>query len=219
MAEILITGGNRGIGLEMARIFSTRGDRVRVACREAGSELESLGVGVSTGFDVTSDEAVARLAAELGGTRIDVLINNAGILTSETVDDLDFERMRRQFEVNTLGPLRVTRGLLGHLAAGARVVMITSRMGSIADNGSGGYYGYRMSKCALNMAAVSLARDLDDRGIAVGVLHPGMVATEMTGRQGIPPQEAAAGLVARIDELDAGRSGQFFHANGEPLPW
>ncbi len=219
MAEILITGGNRGIGLELARMFSARGDHVRVACRTASAELKALGVEIIGGFDVTRDDAVASLVAGLGDARIDLLINNAGILSSETLADLDFERVRAQFEVNALGPLRVTLGLLDRLAENAKVVMITSRMGSIADNGSGGYYGYRMSKCALNMAAVSLSRDLADRGIAVGILHPGMVATEMTGRQGIPPAESAAGLVARIDELDLSRSGKFFHANGEELPW
>jgi NAD(P)-dependent dehydrogenase (short-subunit alcohol dehydrogenase family) len=121
--------------------------------------------------------------------------------------------------VNALGPLRVTRALLPNLVGGSKVVIVTSRMGSIADNGSGGYYGYRMSKAAVNAAGVSLARDLAPRGITVLLLHPGMVATEMTGASGIPVAESVAGLLARIDELGQQASGSFHHANGETLPW
>jgi NAD(P)-dependent dehydrogenase (short-subunit alcohol dehydrogenase family) len=155
----------------------------------------------------------------VAGQRIDVLVNNAGILSEESLDDLDVERIRRQFEVNALGPLRVTQALLGNLGRGAKVAIITSRMGSVADNGSGGYYGYRMSKAAVNMAGMSLARDLRDRGITVLLLHPGMVATGMTGSRGIPVAESAAGLIARIDSLGIADTGTFHHANGEPLPW
>ena len=148
-----------------------------------------------------------------------MLVNNAGILSRDALDDLDFDGMRRQFEVNALAPLRVTRALLPNLGAGSKVVIITSRMGSIADNGSGGYYGYRMSRAAVNIAGVSLARDLRERGIAVLLLHPGMVATEMTGQHGIPVAEAARNLVARIETLGLDQTGSFHHANGEPLPW
>jgi NAD(P)-dependent dehydrogenase (short-subunit alcohol dehydrogenase family) len=148
-----------------------------------------------------------------------VLVNNAGILARDSLAELDFDGMRRQFEVNALAPLRVTHALLPNLGAGSKVVIITSRMGSIADNGSGGYYGYRMSKAAVNIAGVSLARDLRDRDIAVLLLHPGMVATEMTGHQGVPAAEAARNLVARIETLGLEQSGSFHHANGEPLPW
>jgi NAD(P)-dependent dehydrogenase (short-subunit alcohol dehydrogenase family) len=125
----------------------------------------------------------------------------------------------RQFEVNALAPLLLARALLPHLGAGSKLALISSRMGSIDDNGSGGYYGYRMSKVALNMAGRSLAIDLRPRGIAVAILHPGMVATRMVGFTGIPPEEAARGLLARINELSPATSGQFFHANGELLPW
>jgi NAD(P)-dependent dehydrogenase (short-subunit alcohol dehydrogenase family) len=159
------------------------------------------------------------LAGQLAGRSLDLLINNAGILTVESLGDLDYERIRRQFEVNTLGPLRVTTALLPNLHNGAKVAIITSRMGSIGDNGSGGYYGYRISKAGVNMAGVSLARDLASRGIGVFILHPGMVATEMTDGQGIPPAESAANLLARLDELDISRTGTFLHANGAMLPW
>jgi len=219
MPTVLITGASQGIGLELCRQLQERGYDVIAACRRASDELRSLGCGIVEEVEVTDDDSVARLATALGGRNIDVLVNNAGILMRETLDDLDFDRMRQQFEVNALGPLRVTRALLDNLGGGSKVVIITSRMGSIADNGSGGYYGYRMSKAAVNMAGVTLARDLASRGITVLLLHPGMVATGMTGHHGIPVSESAASLIARIESMGFVQSGSFHHANGEPLPW
>jgi len=219
MQTCLVTGANRGIGLELCRQLAARGDHVIAACRRTNADLDAIATEVHPGVEVTDTASVEGLAKALGGRAIDVLINCAGILTRESLDDLDFERMRLQFEVNSLGPLRVTHALLPNLATGAKVAIVTSRMGSIADNTSGGRYGYRMSKAAVNIAGVSLARDLGERGIAVALLHPGMVATEMTDHQGIPPAEAAAGLIARIDELTLETSGRFRHANRESLPW
>ena len=219
MKTFLVTGASRGIGLELCRQLGQAGHRVIAVCRTPSDELRGLRGRIIDGVEVTDDAAVARLAAGIGGERIDVLVNNAGVLARDSLEDLDFEGMRRQFEVNALGPLRVTRALLPNLGTGSKVVIITSRMGSIADNSSGGYYGYRMSKAAVNIAGVSLARDLRGRGIAVLLLHPGMVATEMTGRHGIPAAEAAANLVARIESLGMEQTGSFHHANGEPLPW
>lgn len=220
MATALITGANRGIGLELCKQLKAKGFDVIAACRKSSPELDALGVRVETGVDVASDEAVKKLADKLAGVSIDWLVCNAGILSSESLDDLDFDRIRKQFEVNALGPLRVTKALLPHLKKGSKVALITSRMGSIADNGSGGMYGYRMSKAALNMAGKSLAVDLKDRGIAVIILHPGFVRTDMTGGNGmIDPDESARGLIARIEELTLDRSGTFRHMNGDELPW
>ena len=159
------------------------------------------------------------MSKELGDTRIDLLINNAGIFENETFDDLDFDQIRTHFEINTLGALLVTSVMRGHLDQGSKIIIMTSRMGSIDDNGSGGYYAYRISKAALNMVGVNLAHDFRNKGIAVAILHPGMVATEMTGRHGIPVSESTEGLVARIDQLRIEDSGGFLHANGERLPW
>jgi NAD(P)-dependent dehydrogenase (short-subunit alcohol dehydrogenase family) len=147
------------------------------------------------------------------------LINNAAIIEGVSLANLDFDSIRRQFEVNALGPLRVTKALLGNLAAGAKVVLMTSRMGSIDDNTSGGSYGYRMSKVALCMAGKSLSYDLKPQGIAVAILHPGLVQTRMTGFSGITTETAVAGLLARIDGLTLGNTGTFWHSNGEVLPW
>lgn len=219
MTTWVISGAGRGIGLALVEALGARGDHVIALCRRAGKELTRSGAQVIEGIDVTSDASMRELRERLGDTAVDVLVNNAGVLTREGLDGLDFDAIRRQFEVNTLGPLRLTATLLGHLRTGSKVAIVTSRMGSIADNGSGGYYGYRASKAAVNAVGMSLSRDLADRGIAVALLHPGMVATQMTGGNGIPPSDAAAGLLARIDELTIDTTGNFRHANGEDLPW
>lgn len=220
MSTALVTGANRGIGLELCRLMAARGDQVIAACRKAGSDLEKLGVRVEQGVDVSDAKSVEALAQRLEGTALDVLVNNAGVLGHEGLDSLDFDAMRRQFEVNALGPLRVTSAVLPLLHKGSRVAIVSSRMGSIADNTSGGSYGYRMSKAAVNAAGRSLANDLAMRGIAVVILHPGFVRTEMTGHNGmIDPPDAARGLLARIDELTPETTGRFLHQSGEELPW
>lgn len=219
MATFLITGSNRGIGLELCRQLRERGETVLAACRRSSPELDRLGVRVLPRVDVADGAAVEALAAGLAGTRLDVLVHNAGMMTREGLEDLDLDAVRAQLETNTLGPLRVTRALLPNLGRGAKVAIVTSLMGSMGDNGSGGYYGYRLSKAAVNMVGVNLARDLEDRGILVVLLHPGMVATEMTGGRGIPVAESVRGLIGRIDALEPGDSGTFWHARGERLPW
>ena len=175
---------------------------------------------------MTSDSSIACLAERLDGTRLDVLINNAGVVELCELGRLDFAKLRREYEVNALGPLRVTQALLGCLGEGSKVGIVTSRVGSLGENVSGGLYGYRMSKAAANMAGICLARDLVKRGIAVICLHPGTVRTEMTrglpgavGGASVEPAEAARGLVTRIEELTLQTTGTFRHANGETLPW
>jgi NAD(P)-dependent dehydrogenase (short-subunit alcohol dehydrogenase family) len=221
MATYLVTGANRGIGYEYCRQLQARGDRVIAVCRTASEELRRLGVQLEEGTDITSDATVASLRDRLGDTLLDVLINNAGIIKRVTLENLDFDSIREQFEVNALGPLRVTHALLPLLQAGSKVVLMTSRMGSIADNTSGSSYGYRMSKVALSMAGKSLAVDLKPRGIAVAIFHPGLVQTRMTNftASGITPEESVKGLLTRIDELTLENTGTFWHANGEILPW
>lgn len=220
MATYLITGANRGIGFELARQLKERGDEVVAACRRASDELKALGVRVIEDVDVTSDASVGALADALDGTKIDVLINNAGILEGDDLPGLDFASVERQLQVNAIGPLRVTKGLMNRFARPTKVAIITSRMGSIADNDSGRMYGYRMSKAAVNAAGRSLARDLAHCDVAVALLHPGFVQTEMTGGRGnVTAAESAAGLIARIDALSLETTGKFLHANGEELPW
>lgn len=221
MKTFLVTGSNRGIGLEYCRQLQTRGEQVIAVCRQPSPELEALGVRLETGVDITSGDSVTNLVERLDGMPIDGLIHNAGILESTSLDRLDLASMRRQFEVNALAPLRLTQALLGQLQAGSKLILMTSRMGSIDDNSSGGSYGYRMSKVALNMAGRSLAIDLRPRGIAVAILHPGLVRTRMVNfnAQGISPEQAVRGLLQRIDALTMETSGTFWHANGDVLPW
>jgi NAD(P)-dependent dehydrogenase (short-subunit alcohol dehydrogenase family) len=180
-------------------------------------------VRVEDGIDISTDEGCAALAARLVGVPLDLVIHNAGVLTEESLGSLDADaaaRIRQQFEVNALAPLRLTALLAPQLARGAKLVLITSRMGSIADNTSGGYFGYRMSKAALNAAGRSLAIDLAPRGVMVAMLHPGFVQTPMTGGRGdVDAATAARNLIARIDELTPATSGSFVHANGSSLPW
>lgn len=219
MKYVLITGANRGIGLELASQLSESGVQVVAACRKASEPLRRMKVKIFEGLDLSRPESFDALFRFLTGIQLDLLINNAGILIPDNLDSLDFTDLDTQILVNAIGPLRLSRTLLPKMEAESKIAFITSRMGSIGDNHSGAYYGYRMSKAALNAGAVSLARDLLSRKIWVGVFHPGMVATEMTGRQGISPQEAAAGLIQQIQNLSRERSGRFFHQNGEELPW
>ena len=217
----LITGTNRGIGLEYCRQLQDRGDEVIAVCRQPSEELQNLGVRIESGIDLTSKEAVGNLVKKLDGKQIDVLINNAGIVERISLEQLDLDSIRRQFEVNAIAPLYFTKALLPNLANGSKVIMMTSRMGSIDDNTSGGSYGYRMSKVALSMAGKSLSVDLKPQGIAVAILHPGLVKTRMTNftDSGITTETSVKGLLARIEALNLDNTGTFWHSNGEILPW
>ena len=223
MRTVVISGANRGIGLALAESYRALGAHVVGLCRQASPVLEASGAQIIEGVDVTSPDSLRMAAGRVEGSA-DVLIANAGLLTNESIDALAdpsaLDRIRRQFEVNALGALLTVHAFADRLRHGSRVAVITSRMGSVADNTSGGHYGYRMSKAALNAAAKSLAVDLKPRGIPVAILHPGFVRTDMTSRHGdAEPGEAAAMLVDRIDALDLASSGTFWHANGTVLPW
>lgn len=214
-----MVGASRGIGLELVRQLQARGESVIATCRSRSPGLDAVGCRVVEGIDVGDDGVGAALSAGVGEARVDVLVCNAGILRHDG-GRIDVASAREQLEVNALGPLRVVEALLPHLGRGAKIGLVSSMAGSIGDGPSGGMYGYRMSKAALNMAAANLARDLAERAIHVVALHPGYVRTEMTGGAGnVEPADAAAGLIARLDELDASRSGTFVHADGRQLPW
>lgn len=217
---VLVTGANRGVGLALAEQYHKAGWRVIGACRESSDDLQAVADKVIDRIDVTQADSVAALAHGLEGETLDLLINNAGLLQDESLGSLDFDSIRTQMEINAYAPLRVCETLLPHLKSGSKIANITSRMGSIADNDSGGRYGYRASKAALNAFGKSLAMDLKPKGIAVAQLHPGYVKTRMVNFGGvISPEEAAAGIVARIDALTLDNTGGFWHSNGEELPW
>jgi len=218
--QVVITGANRGIGLALTQAFLAKGDKVYALCRQSSMTLNNTNATVIEGVDVASEKGLATMVDALAGVSIDRLICNAGILRDENLQQFNVDTMREQFEVNTLAPLRVVHALENQLVKGCKIAMITSRMGSIEDNTSGGRFGYRMSKAALNIASVSLSHDLAEREIAVGLYHPGYVQTDMVGGNGdIPANEAANRIVGLIDELTLETSGQFHHSNGEVLPW
>lgn len=200
--------------MEFCRQASEAGHRVTALCREASAELSALGVEVIEGVEVASPPSLPDVGA------IDWLVLNAGIWRTENLDSLNFDTIEEQFRVNALGPLRMFEALRSHVGPGAKVGLMTSQMGSMSDNTSGGRYGYRMSKAALNAAGVSLAHDLRPRGIAVALLHPGYVATDMTQHQGaIFPEESVRGLFGVMERLTLETSGTFWNYRGEQLPW
>lgn len=220
MANVVITGANRGIGLALVKQYITKGDKVYALCRTCSDELNKSGAKVVNKVDVGNPESLPTALAKLKDIKIDLLINNAGVLGVESIQDWDPATIEHQYRVNAMGPLLVTQCLLPNIAKGGKIAMITSRMGSMADNGSGGYYGYRMSKAALNAASVSLANDVKEQDIAVAILHPGYVKTGMVNYGGdVDPDDCAADLVKRIDELTMENTGTFWHANGDILPW
>jgi len=223
MAEsdvVVITGANRGIGLELARHYAQEGCEVIGVCRQSSDDLVDVAAQVIDGVDVTTDAGIEKLKAGLAGKSIRLLINNAGRLQDEQLGSIDFDSIRTQMEINAYAPLRVAEALVTQIPEGGKIANITSRMGSIADNDSGGRYGYRASKAALNAFGKSLAMDLKPKGIAVAQLHPGYVKTRMVNFGGlISPEESARGLAERIARLDLENTGSFWHSNGEELPW
>ncbi|MEZ9198334.1 SDR family oxidoreductase [Shewanella sp. 10N.286.54.B9] len=217
---VVITGANRGIGLALASLYAAQGKNVFALCRHASAALSALKVNVVTDIDVATDAGIANMKQALTNIDIDLLLCNAGILRDESLANLNLETIRAQFEVNAVAPLRVVEALQTQLTRGAKVAMITSRMGSIEDNTSGGRYGYRMSKAALNAASMSLSHDLAHREVAVGIYHPGYVQTDMVNHGGdISATESAGRIVGLIEQLDMSQSGVFRHSNGQVLPW
>jgi len=215
-----VVGASRGIGLALCRRLKSLDRSVIATVRQSAPALEALGVRVETGVEITDDASVADLARRLDGVVLDEMICNAGILREDDLDGVELDDVRAQLEVNALGPLRAVKALRRNIRRGGKLALITSRMGSIGDNGSGGYYGYRMSKAALNAAGMSLSRDLRGSGIAVAILHPGFVRTDMTEGSGtVEPDQAAKQLIDRLDALTLETTGTFWHANGQVLPW
>lgn len=222
--KVLVVGSNRGIGLELVKQLSSKGHCVYATCRSPNADLNNInlnGGSIINDIDVANDDTSSKLKSFFDGNKLDWVINNSGILEVESLDDMNYDAIRKQFEVNTLGPIRIYQGIEKSLIPGSKMFIITSRMGSLADNTSGGLYGYRISKAGVNMVGKNLAEDLKKREIAVLLLHPGMVATDMTARWGggISPHESVGGLVARMEESSMKNTGKFYHQNGDELPW
>jgi NAD(P)-dependent dehydrogenase (short-subunit alcohol dehydrogenase family) len=226
----VVTGSNRGFGLALCEALQDRGATVLAACRTSSPELASLEVEVVSGVDVGTDDGVEALGTVVDGRQLDLVLVNAGIVRSMGLDDLDVEGIREQIEVNAIGALRTVRAVVPALREGATICMISSLAGSIGDNGAGGEYGYRMSKAALNMAAVSLSHDLADRGVRVISVHPGRLATRNLDEDGpgvrmpvspdvAPPAVAASELLDLLAGLSHDVSGVFLNRSGETIPW
>ena len=231
MPSVLITGANRGLGLEFARQYVNDGWQVYATCRnpDAAAELHQLadsgGEKVKIlSLDVTDLGSVEAVAAELDGKAIDLLLNNAGVggTRGQTIGNIDYDNWATVLDVNAVGPLRVAEVFVDHVARSDRklIVTLTSGMGSIADNTSGGSFAYRSSKAAVNMVMRSLAIDLAPRGITCIVINPGWVKTDMGGRHGnMTPAESVTKMRRLIDNLGPRQSGKFFNHDGHEYPW
>jgi NAD(P)-dependent dehydrogenase (short-subunit alcohol dehydrogenase family) len=224
MVTVVIVGADRGIGAALVEVYRQRGDNAVAVCLGDGSAWAGTDVRIVGQIDVTNLNAVEKLASELASISIDLLVHVAGVGALDRWREFDFERMLEHYNLNALGPLRVVSALADNLARGSKVGIVTSRMGSIADNQSGRMYSYRMSKAAANMLGVNLHHELKPKGVQVMLLHPGTVATEMTkGARGwdsfTKPGEAAAGLAEQLDALGPETPIEFRHADGTLLPW
>ena len=228
---VLVTGANRGLGLEFVRQYADDGWRVFAASRAPKAarelkELESRHAGriAVLALDVTDGESVKAAAGHLRGEPIDLLLNNAGVggPPGQKVGSLDYAAWARVLDANVLGPARVIEAFVENVAKGRdkRIVTVTSRMGSIEDNSSGGSYAYRSSKAGVNAAMKSFSIDLAPRGITCVVVHPGWVRTDMGGAGGkLTPAESVKSLRSLIESLKKKDSGKFFNYDGQPLPW
>jgi NAD(P)-dependent dehydrogenase (short-subunit alcohol dehydrogenase family) len=231
MPSTLITGGNRGLGLEFARQYAAEGWQVYATCRDPNSASELHRLADASDYkvqimalDVTDLASVKTAAKELEGQAIDLLLNNAGVggPRGQTIGNIDYDAWANVLDVNTLGPLRVSEAFVDHVAESERklIVTLTSGMGSIADNTSGGAFAYRSSKAAVNMVMRSLAIDLAPRGITCVVINPGWVRTDMGGPHGTQtPAESVTKLRRLIDNLKPIHSGKFFNHDGREYAW
>lgn len=226
MPTVLITGANRGIGLELARHYAVDGWSVIGTAREPkkATALTALKGDVRVeALDVTDEKQIKALAKTLDGMAIDVLLNNAGMLTGyESFGETDTASWLKTLHVNTIAPLKVAEAFVEHVARSneKKIASITSGMGSIGNNGSTGAYAYRSSKAALNMAMVTAANELRGRGILVAVISPGWVKTDMGGAEAtLDVRDSAAGIRKVIARMSIAASGRFFNYSGEEIPW
>jgi NAD(P)-dependent dehydrogenase (short-subunit alcohol dehydrogenase family) len=228
MPSTLITGANRGLGFEFARQYLADGWQVYAACRDpaSASELRRLAEDKLRilAIDLTDPASIRAAATELDGQAIDLLLNNAGIIgpRGQTIGNIDYEAWAEVFAVNTMGPMRVLEAFVEHVASSNRklIVTLTSGMGSIADNTSGGSIVYRTSKAAVNMVVRSLAIDLAPRGITCVVVNPGWVRTDMGGPSAsLEPSESISALRRLIATFGPEQSGKFFNHTGREYPW
>lgn len=222
MPTILITGANRGLGLEFVRQYAADGWRVLATVRDplAGRAASDAGGEVFVA-DVSDPNSIRRLKGAVGDTPLDVLLNNAGIYgQDQAFGAVDADGFLNVVRTNTLGPLKMAEAFAGQLAGRKIIASVSSLMGSIAENSSGGFYAYRASKAALNMVMKDLALDLAAQGVTSIALSPGWVRTDMGGPNApLDPPTAVAGMRAVLEKVSLNDSGKFFHFDGRELPW
>lgn len=222
MPTILVTGANRGLGLEFARQYAAAGWRVLATVRDplSGRAVSDAGAEVYVA-DVADIASLRRLRAGLAGIDLDIVLNNAGIYgQNQDFGAVDAAAFQRTMQVNALAPLQVAELFADQVVKGGIIAAVSSKMGSVAENTSGGFYAYRASKAALNMVIKSLSLDLAGRGICVLALSPGWVRTDMGGANApLDPPQAVAGMKAVLDKANLNDSGKFFHFDGSEVAW
>ena len=222
MKTLLITGANRGIGLEFVRQYSADGWQVIACCRRPSEEIGRLSAEVVS-LDVADPEAIDALGRTLSGRTIDLLVNNAGIYPESDSGGFgrtNYDDWARAFSVNAMAPLRLAETIFPMMKPGGKIATVTSKMGSLADNTSGGNYLYRTSKAAANMVMKSLAIDFAPSGVIAIALHPGWVKTDMGGPNALIPVEVSvSGMKRVLDGLSLADSGKFIGFDGIEVPW
>ncbi|PKO92232.1 MAG: short-chain dehydrogenase [Betaproteobacteria bacterium HGW-Betaproteobacteria-1] len=228
-ATVLITGANRGLGLEFAKQYAEAGWQVIACCRWPDEAKELQALAERSGdlleihqLDVADFEEIDALALILQGRAIDLLINNAGVYPQSDFGNVNYEAWAEAFHINSMAPMKMAEAFVGHVAASdqKKIVTVSSKMGSIDDNTSGGSYIYRSTKTAANMVMKSLAIDLKPKGIASTILHPGWVRTDMGGPNGlIDAPESVAGMRRVIEALTLENGGRFVAYDGKEIPW
>lgn len=220
MPTILITGTNRGIGLALVKMYITQKYDVIAVCRKSSDALNKTSAQVIEGIDITNLNSLAQLSSRLKGISIDILINNAGQWCNDSIDNLNFDSITDTYNTNTIGTLKTIYSLRNLFNSETKIAIISSKMGSIADNATGGRYGYRMSKAALNAAGKSLSIDFKKYGITVLLIHPGWVLTNMGGPNAlITSEESSNGIMNVIHNATIKDSGLFYSFDGTVIDW
>lgn len=215
----MITGANRGLGLALCGAAADRGSKVIAVCRQTSPALRQVASRIEAGVDLAESKALSNLASRLRGVQLDTIVHNAGLHAGQGLSEVEADQIQRAMEVNAIAPVVLTRLVLGNLGAGAKVVIVSSAAGSVNGNRRGGEYGYRMSKAAVNAGGAAMAVDLRSLGVTVAMIHPGTVATRMTGWRGMKPRVAAKHLLNLVERLDLTMTGRFWTLDGTELPW